>query len=90
MKTEGRLDIFREDLGLVGRMLPFLSFLAFPIPTLLGLGVYFTFYLMTKQKRRYSALYLALIGGVWIGLAFLLSGFDLGDIGLLKPRWCAS
>ena len=84
MKTEGRLDIFREDLGLVGRMLPFLSFLAFPIPTLFGLGVYFTFYLMTKQKRRYSALYLALIGGVWIGLAFLLSGFDLGDIGLLK------
>lgn len=84
MKTEGRLDIFREDLGLVGRMLPFLSLIAFPIPTLLGLGVYFTFYLMTKQKRRYSALYLALIGGVWIGLAFLLSGFDLGDIGLLK------
>ena len=84
MKTEGRLDIFREDLGLVGRMLPFLSLIAFPIPTLLGLGVYFTFYLMTKQKRRYSALYLALIGGVWIGLAFLLNGFDLGHLGLLK------
>lgn len=84
MKTEGRLDIFREDLGLVGRMLPFLSLIAFPIPTLVGLGVYFAFYLMTKQKRRYSALYLALIGVVWLGLAFLLSGFDLGDIGLLK------
>lgn len=81
MKTEGRLDFLLDDLGAFGRVLLFFSFLIFPVPFFVGLGIYFVFYLMTKKKRRYSALYLALIGGVWIALAFLLSGFDLDNIG---------
>lgn len=81
MKTEGRLDFLLDDLGVFGRILLFLSFLIFPVPFFVGLGIYFVFYLMTKKKRRYSALYLALIGSVWLALAFLLSGFDLDNIG---------
>lgn len=84
MKTEGRLDFLRENFGTAGRVLLFFSLLFFPIPFFVGLGVYFVFYLMTQHKRRYSALYLALIGGVLVVLGFLLNGFKLEDIGLLN------
>ena len=84
MKTEGRLEFLERELGACGRVLLFISLLAFPIPFFVGLGIYFVFYLMTQRKRRYSALYLALIGGVWIVLAFLLNGFKLENIGLFN------
>jgi hypothetical protein len=84
MKTEGRLDFLRENFGTAGRVLLFFSLLFFPIPFFVGLGVYFVFYFMTQHKRRYSALYLALIGGVLAVLGFLLNGFKLEDIGLLN------